>query len=68
MQINNNTISIISGSITSIVPITNMVNQNNAIFEVFVLGIIGGASGLIGKLIVEYILKKIKKWQNLTKH
>lgn len=38
--------------------ITNMV-------EVFVVGVVGGAAGLVGKMLVQYLAKKINKKKQL---
>ncbi len=33
--------------------------------EVFVVGVVGGAAGLVGKMLVQYLAKKINKNKQL---
>ncbi len=36
--------------------------------EVFIVGIVGGAAGLLGKMLVQFIISKIKSKFNKTKN
>lgn len=58
---NDNILSTIAGSFTSMVAMITGMIQVETMFEIAVYGLIGGASGMIGKWIIEIIKFKRKK-------
>lgn len=61
---NNNFLSIISGSIIGVFKYLHDIDYSAysaEVLKVFVFGIIGGAGGLIGKMIVTKIAKLFKR-------
>lgn len=62
--------ALISGTsgMTASVLLTVNTTLISTLGEVFIVGIVGGAAGLLGKMLVQYIVSKIKSKFNKTKN
>lgn len=61
---NNNVLSILSGSVIGVGKYLydlDFMTYGAEMFKVFAFGVLGGAGGLIGKLIIEKAIKLIKR-------
>jgi|LSQX01.1.fsa_nt_gb dolichol kinase len=59
--------ALISGTsgMTATVLLTVNTSLITNMMEVFVVGVVGGAAGLVGKMLVQYLAKKINKNKQL---